>query len=202
MEKLKVVFLIVVGGLVLLALFQSFILANKDKTEEQKYSLIRKYNDFEIRFYPPANLATISSNAKSYSDLSGPGFRKLAGYIFGGNEGNKNIAMTAPVQMDINDTASSMSFVMPSNYSLADLPKPNDQSVRISKTAEEYAAVITFNGYASDKEIKLYSEKLDSLLQVNNIKHLGNFRFYGYDPPYKPINRRNEIVVTVDWQGK
>ena len=202
MEKLKVIFIIVVGGLVLVALFQSFIAANKGETEEQRYSLIRRYNDFEIRFYPSANLATISSNAKSYSDLSGPGFRKLAGYIFGGNEENKNIAMTAPVQMNINDTASSMSFVMPSNYSLADLPKPNDQSVRISKTVEEYIAVITFDGYASDKEIKLYSKKLESLLQANSIKHKGNFRFYGYDPPYKAINRRNEIVVTVDWSEK
>ena len=88
-----------------------------NKTEEQKYSLVRKYDDFEIRFYPSATVASIRSDAKTYRELAGPGFQKLAGYIFGGNEANAKISMTAPVQMDINDTGSTMSFVMPSDPS-------------------------------------------------------------------------------------
>ena len=43
------------------------------------------------------SIATINSDAKTYRDLSGPGFRKLAGYIFGGNEANAKISMTSPV---------------------------------------------------------------------------------------------------------
>jgi hypothetical protein len=42
-----------------------------NKTEEQKHSIIRKYKDFEIRFYPSATIVTINSNAKTYRDLSG-----------------------------------------------------------------------------------------------------------------------------------
>jgi hypothetical protein len=172
------------------------------KTEEQKYSLVRKYKDFEIRFYPSATVATINSSAKTYRDLSGPGFQKLAGYIFGGNEANTKISMTTPVQMDINDSVSTMSFVMPSAYSKENLPKPNDPGVRIKNTSDEYVAVIRFGGYASDADMKLYSEKLQNLLKENGITSVGNYRFLGYNPPFQPIGRRNEIIVTVDWKEK
>ena len=172
-----------------------------NKTEEQKYSLVRKYKDFEIRFYPSATIATINSNAKTYRDLSGPGFRKLAGYIFGGNEANIKISMTAPVQMDINDSVSTMSFVMPSAYKKENLPKPNDPNVHIKNTADEYVAVIRFGGYASDKDLKFYSEKLQNLLKENRITSFGNYRFLGYNPPFQFIGRKNEIIVSVEWGG-
>jgi len=125
---------IIIAGIVLIVLFvlfQSFISMPGNKTEEQKYSIVRKYKDFEIRFYPSAIVATINSNAKTYKELSGPGFQKLAGYIFGGNEANTKISMTTPVQMDINDSVSTMSFVMPSSYTKENLPKPNDPGVII-----------------------------------------------------------------------
>jgi hypothetical protein len=199
---MKVIIIFVIATIVLIVLFQSFIIMPTNKTEEQKYSLVRKYKDFEIRFYPSATIATISSNAKTYRDLSGSGFRKLAGYIFGGNETNTRISMTAPVQMDINDSASTMSFVMPSSYNESNLPKPNDPNVVIKSTADEYVAVIRFGGYASDKDLKFYSEKLQNLLKENGIRSFGNFRFLGYNPPYQFIGRRNEIIVAVDWKEK
>lgn len=171
-----------------------------NKTEEQKYSIIRKYDDFEIRFYPSATIATISSDAKTYRELSGPGFQKLAGYIFGGNEANKKIAMTTPVRMDINDSASSMSFVMPSVYTKDNLPKPNDPGVQIKTTTEEFVAAIRFGGFASDKDLKFYSEKLQNLLKQNGISTSGNYRFLGYNPPFQLFGRRNEIIVAVDWK--
>ena len=186
----------------IIVLFQSFTLMPINKTEEQKYSLVRKYNDFEIRFYPSATLATINSIAKTYRDLSGPGFQKLAGYIFGGNEANTKISMTSPVQMDINDSVSTMSFVMPSAYTKENLPKPNDPGVRIINTSDEYVAVIRFGGYASDKDLKLYTEKLQNLLKENGITAIGNYRFLGYNPPFQFIGRRNEVIVAVDWKEK
>jgi hypothetical protein len=171
-----------------------------NKTEAQKFSLVRQYEDFEIRFYPSATIATINSNAKTYRDLSGPGFQKLAGYIFGGNEANTKISMTTPVQMDINDSVSTMSFVMPSAYTKENLPKPNDPGVQIKNTADEYVAAIRFGGYASDEDLKFYSEKLQNLLKENGIIPRGNYRFMGYNSPYQFVGRRNEIIVTVDWQ--
>ena len=200
MKKMKVIIVFIIVFIVLFVLFQSFTTLTKNKTEEQKHSLIRKYKDFEIRFYPSATIATINSNAKTYRDLSGPGFQKLAGYIFGGNEANKKISMTSPVQMDINDSVSTMSFVMPSAYTKESLPKPNDRNVHIINTADEYVAVIRFGGYASDEDLKFYSEKLQNLLKENGITSFGNYRFLGYNPPFQFIGRRNEIIVAVEWK--
>ena len=193
--------MIILAVVVLLTLLlQSFILMSTNRTEEQRYSIIQKYKDFEIRFYPSATIATINSNAKTYRDLSGPGFRKLAGYIFGGNEANIKISMTSPVHMDVNDSVSTMSFVMPSAYTKENLPKPNDPNVQIKNTADEYVAVIRFGGYASDKDLKFYSEKLQNLLKDNGIASFGNYRFLGYNPPFQFIGRRNEIIVSVEWR--
>jgi hypothetical protein len=197
---MKAFIIILTVVILLIVLFQSFIIMPLNKTEEQKHSLVRKYKDFEIRFYPSATIATINSGAKTYKELSGPGFRILAGYIFGGNEANTKISMTTPVQMDINDSVSTMSFVMPSSYTKESLPKPNDHKVRIMNTADEYVAVIRFGGYASDEDLKFYSEKLQNLLKENGITSFGNYRFLGYNPPFQFIGRRNEIIVAVDWR--
>jgi hypothetical protein len=197
--KMKII-CIVILGIGLIILFQSNIIMSTNKTEEQKYTLVKTYDDFEIRFYPPATIATISSSAKTYKELASPGFQKLAGYIFGDNKAKEKISMTSPVHMDINDTASKMSFVMPSSYTLESLPKPIDPTVLISESASEYVAVIKFSGFASDKDINYYSKKLQTLLLQNNITSFGNYRFYGYNPPYQLVNRRNEIVVGVKWK--
>jgi len=197
--KVLIIFVVFIVSIIL---FQSSIIMPKNKTEEQKYSLVRKYNHFEIRFYPSATIATIHSDAKTYRDLSGPGFQKLAGYIFGGNESNTKISMTTPVQMDVNDSVSTMSFVMPSAFTKENLPKPNDPNVKIKSTSEEYVAVIRFGGYASDKDLKFHSEKLQNLLKENGITSFGNYRFLGYNPPFQFIGRRNEIIVAVDWRDK
>ena len=181
-------------------LFQSFTIMASNTTEEQKYKVVRTYEDFEIRFYPSAVMATITSDAKTYNELSGRGFQKLAGYIFGGNESNMSIAMTSPVHMDVNDAGSTMSFVMPSEYSAKSLPRPKDPAVRIMNTEDEYVAAIRFGGFATDQDRKYYTEKLKNLLKEHSITALGHYRLLGYDPPYQMTDRRNEIVVTVQWK--
>lgn len=171
-----------------------------NRTEQQKYRVVRKDKDFEIRFYPSATFATIQSNAKSYRELANSGFRKLAGYIFGGNEANRNISMTSPVHIDVNDSVSSMSFVMPSDFDRTNLPKPKDPTVKIVTTSDEYVAAIRFGGYATDKDLKHYEEKLKDLLSKKEIKTFGHYRYLGYNPPYQIFGRRNEVIVSVDWK--
>ena len=197
---MKTIFIITAIAIFIVIIFQSYTLMSANKTEEQKYTVILKDKDFEIRFYPSATVATINSDAKTYKELSGPGFRKLAGYIFGGNETNTSISMTAPVHMDINDSVSSMSFVMPSLYNEENLPKPNDPNVHIHKTADEYVAVIQFGGFASGKDLKFYSDKLHEILAEKGLTSYGNARFLGYNPPFQLIDRRNEIIVSVNWK--
>jgi len=170
------------------------------QTETQPYRIVKTEKDFEIRLYPPATMARVSMNAATYKELSSSGFRKLASFIFGGNNDEKSIAMTTPVHMDINDSLSSMSFVMPANYDKDNLPKPNDSSITISTAPEEYVAAIQFGGYANDKEIKKQATKLETALNASGIKYYGNFRFLGYDAPYQFLGRKNEVIVTVQWE--
>ena len=107
--------------------------------------------------------------------------------------------MTSPVHMDIKNSGSSMSFVMPSSFRKENLPNPDDPDIKIEKTEDEYVAAIRFSGYASDEDIRTYSEMLKKLLTDKGIKFYGDFRYLGYDPPYKFIGRRNEIIVSVKW---
>ncbi len=167
--------------------------------EKQKYRLVKAEKGFEIRYYPEATLATVYTKANSYKQISTPGFRKLAGFIFGGNKSNTKIAMTSPVHMDINDSLSAMSFVMPSKYEGTPLPVPNDANVKLEKSTAEYVAVIKFGGYANDSVINKYTVKLEALLKEKGISYQGNFKYLGYNPPYQFIARKNEIIVSVKW---
>ena len=110
------------------------------------------------------------------------------------------LAMTSPVQMDINDSASTMSFVLPSKYNEQSLPGPNDSRVKLEKSQAEYVAVLKFGGYANDEMIGRYSEKLRKAPENKGISYSGNFRFLGYNPPYQFLGRKNEIIVSVNWQ--
>lgn len=183
----------------LLVIIQFFTINGMAKTEEQKYRVVHTDGELEIRFYPPAILATVYSDADSYKKLSYPGFRKLAGYIFGDNETDTKISMTSPVHMEFNSSGSSMSFVMPSSFDMENLPKPDDSDVILENTKDMYVAVVKFKGYASDEKISEYSEKLKNKLDEKGIEYYGSFRYLGYDPPFKPVGRRNEIMVSVEW---
>ena len=196
---MKSMWIVLIVLTVVFIAFQSFMSISNSNIEKQQYRVVKAEKGFELRYYPPATFATVKSSAKSYRELSGSGFRKIAGYIFGDNESSTKIAMTSPVHMDINEKESSMSFVMPSNYDVKSLPKPNDARVEIHQTPGEYAAVIEFGGFANDASIRKHAEELKQLLDEKGIKTIGNFRYLGYNPPYQIIARKNEIVVAVEW---
>lgn len=186
--------------LLILIIFQSFMAISTGKIEKQQYQVIKIEDDFEIRFYPPATFATIQSNAKSYRELGSSGFRKIAGYIFGNNESSSKIEMTSPVHMDISNEGSSMSFVMPSEYNMNNLPRPNDANVKLHETKGEYVAAISFGGFANDASIKKYAAQLEKSLDQKGVKTNGHFRYLGYNPPYQLIGRKNEVIVAIEWK--
>ncbi len=199
---MKIALIIIVIIAVLFIAFQIYITMATGKTETQQYNIIQTEKDFEIRFYPSTTMAMITSSAKTYKELGSSGFSKLASYIFGGNTEKKQIAMTSPVHMDISDTMSSMSFVMPANYNKDNLPLPNNSDVRITTAPDEYVAAITFGGFASQEKIKKQTDLLENTLKEKHISYYGNFRFLGYNPPYQLFGRKNEIIVAVHWDKK
>ena len=193
------IFLITAGILILLfVMFQIYTTMSIHKTETQAYKVIRVEKNFEIRYYPMAMMAMISSTSKSYRDLGSSGFGKLAKYIFGGNDEKKQIAMTSPVHMDVGDTTSTMAFVLPSGYNERNLPKPNDSSVSIRASEPEFVAVVKFGGFASTDRINKHIAILQESLKEKGLSHHGNFRFLGYNPPYQLFGRRNEVIVALN----
>lgn len=186
-------FLLLIAGLTVTILSTQLYISMA--TETQTYNVIRSGKDFEIRFYPQATIASITTVATNYSALGNSGFKKLAGYIFGGNSGKQKIAMTSPVYMQVNDSASTMSFVMPAQFNKDSLPLPNDSTVSIETTSDEYVAAIRFGGFANEKRIREYTTKLENALKANKITYHGFFRLLAYNPPYQLFGRRNEIIV-------
>jgi hypothetical protein len=196
---MKLVYLFIGLGLVFIV-FQSFRSISASKVEKQKYRVVKIEEGFEIRFYPKAMFATIQSSGTNYKQVASSGFRKLAVYIFGGNDQSKSIAMTAPVRMEMSEKGSAMSFVMPDKYDASSLPKPKDATVQIKESKESYEAVIAFGGYANDEKINEYSNKLVALLNMKGIKIIGGYNFLGYNAPFEFFGRKNEISIPIEWK--
>ena len=79
---------IMIYGLVLLAPlfvgFQIYTTVSTSNTEIRPYDVLHGEESFEIRYYPPVNMATVVT--KGDFDNRNGNFGVLAGYIFGGNE--------------------------------------------------------------------------------------------------------------------
>lgn len=178
--------------------FQIYTTMTTSKTESQPYSVVKVEKTFEIRYYPAAVMAKITSTSSSYRDLGYSGFSMLAQYIFGGNSEHKQIAMTSPVHMDIGDSMSTMSFVMPSSYQKDSLPKPNNADIVIETTEPEYVAVITFGGFGGTASINKHKALLEDALKDKGLTYYGNFRYLGYNPPYQLFGRKNEVIVALN----
>lgn len=192
--------LIVIGIIALIiVIIQIYTSMATNKSESQAYKVIQTEKEFEIRYYPTATMAMVTSDVKSYKELGNTGFRKLAGYIFGGNKDQKQIAMTSPVHMDIGDSVSTMSFVMPAGYNQDNLPIPNNSDVTISTSPDEYVAAIQFGGFSSNENIKHQTAMLENALKEKHISYYGHFRYLGYNPPYQLFGRRNEVIVSINY---
>jgi hypothetical protein len=189
--KLWAIITIVVSVILIGFIFYSFKV--KD-IEMPKYRVIKKLGEVEIREYPSLILAQTSLKKSDYDQEGSNGFRTVAGYIFGGNQSQQKIAMTAPVIMKMGDSAS-MSFVMPIEYNMQDLPTPSNNQVKLIQENSKILAVIRFGGYSSTDKIKKYADQLYSELKSNKLETRGELLFMGYNAPWDVTNRRNEVAI-------
>ena len=136
--------------------------------------------------------------AKSYDENSSMGFRRVAGYIFGGNEQGQKIAMTSPVMMEMGEQTE-VSFVMPKQYEMDALPNPNNPQVKIAKQEERTLAVLRFGGYSNDDKITEKAQELRSLLLKEGIAFEDQLIYMGYNAPWDFIGRRNEVAFELKW---
>lgn len=193
---MRIAIILILTAMAIITFVQVFGQSTNNKTEQQAYRLIHKEGPIEFRYYPPALYASVDVHG-NYRETSGNGFRQLAGYIFGSNQQNQKIAMTAPVRMENQDDGYTMSFVMPSALTMDRLPKPMNPDIELSETGERYTASITFGGWASDEKIEYYRKELFDYLNSKGFTYDPRFEYLGYNPPFQLTNRRNEIMVEV-----
>lgn len=180
-------------------------------TEEPAYTVERRIGDVEIRSYGPRIAAQTAVDADEDAARN-EGFRRLAGYIFGGNTTKAKIAMTAPVAQQNEKIAMTapvateraadgqwvIRFFMPSEYSLESLPTPNDSRVHLVTVPPDRVAVLRFAGMLTNRAVASRTGELLKLLRDNGIEPAGEPMGWFYDPPWTvPLLRRNEVVVSI-----
>jgi hypothetical protein len=158
--------------------------------ESQPFTVVQKYENFEVRFYPSVAMVETESSPGSTQN-----FRKLFQYLSGANETRLKIAMTTPVHMEQTEGKEKMAFVLPRN--LEQPPNPQNESLKIIQSKEGYFAAIPYGGYSNPSKVQYYTQLLLQALNKNNIRPIGNAVELGYNSPYKFFNRQNEIIIAV-----
>jgi hypothetical protein len=163
--------------------------------EEPVFELAKQEGAFEVRIYPALVAAQVSVNG-TRSEAVNAGFRLLADYIFGNNQGKQKIAMTAPVMQTQTDGAWTVQFVMPKTYTLQTLPTPNNAQVRLVQLPPKRFAVLRFSGLASEADIAEKTTALNAFIDKHQLRRAGAPTLARYNPPWTPwFMRRNEIMI-------
>lgn len=205
----------------LLALLVGFLgMESAMAIEEPKYEVRTSQAPFELRHYAPTLIAQTIVEG-DMDAASNKGFRLIADFIFGnnlaaGSEQAAKIAMTAPVTVEPQSSKIAMTapvtiepqlgsaqqwrvhFVMPSQYTLADIPKPKNSAVTLHELPSKYFVVHRYSGFNTEARVQ---EKTDDALawaKQQSLKVVGTPQLSRYDPPWTlPMFRRNEIMVEV-----
>lgn len=184
-------------------------------TEEPNFTILNQTEDFELRRYEPQIVAQtwVTGDQK---EAGNKGFKILADYIFGNNTApsgdsskismtspvkmqpqtgeSKKIAMTAPVAMQEQDGKWRVRFVMPSQYTMQTLPKPNNSEVSIIEVPAKTYGVIKFSGLTGEEKVAEKTTQLENWMQ--NLEIVGTPEMARYNPPWTlPFMRRNEIMI-------
>jgi hypothetical protein len=194
--------------------------------EEPSFKVTSKAGTFEIRQYAPMLVAETMVEG-DMDEASNRGFRKIADYIFGNNQsaqsGNaakiamtapvtlepqsEKIAMTAPVTMSAANSDAVMTasnkwrvhFVMPSQYTLANIPQPKNADVKLREIPGKIFAVNSYTGLNTQARVQSKTDELSAWVLAQKMKPLSSPQLSRYDPPWTlPMFRRNEIMIEIE----
>ena len=174
--------------------------------EEPEYFIVKKTDVYEVRQYKNRTVAEVTYGEED------SGFRVLFDYISGANKGSKEVEMTIPVtqskEIDMTvpvtqsttDGKMSMRFFLPMQYSKQNAPEPNDERVRIIDLPAEYFAVISYSGFASDRNFEEHYMELKAALDKDGMVIKGPPIKATYNSPFTlPFLRRNEAMYPLEW---
>ena len=194
-------------------------------TEEPQYDVRISQAPFELRHYAPILIAETVVNG-DMDAASSKGFRLIADYIFGnnlaaGSQQAAKIAMTAPVTMEPQSSKIAMTapvtaeplsgeasiadatqwrihFVMPSQYAMTTIPKPNNSAVTLRELPRQYMVVHRYTGFNTMARVQEKTNETLAWAKQQSLKVIGAPQLSRYDPPWTlPLFRRNEIMVEV-----
>lgn len=180
--------------------------------EQPKYTVLKDYgDDIEMRQYDGYIIAETEVAAANADQAGNLAFKRLSGYIFGGNRSKQSLAMTAPVsqaksekiemtapvnQVRTSDGVWLVSFVMPKSYTLETLPVPNDPEVYFKTVPARKVMAIRFSGRWTETSFTQHESKLLAAVKKNGLKSIGSPWTARYDPPLLPgFMRRNEVMI-------
>ncbi len=180
--------------------------------EQAKYAIVQTDRDFEIRDYAPAIAAEVDVTGDR-RDAIRAGFKMIADYIFGNNHSGDKVAMTAPVIQEQQSQTIAMTapviqqgnglswkvrFIMPSQYTLETLPKPNNAAVTIVELPTKRFAVIRFSGVPDNEDLQEESDKLAAWIKDQKLTATGSPVYAFYNPPWTlPFLRHNEVLMEI-----
>ena len=178
--------------------------------EEPAYKVVSTAGDYEVRHYAPMMVAQVLVDG-DMDAASSKGFRLIADYIFGNNQSaqtasSAKIAMTAPVTAEPQTAELDMQtankwlihFVMPSQYTLENIPKPKNDAVSLRQIPEKHFVVFKYSGFNTTAKIQHLTEETISWAKGKGMQIVGAPRLSRYDPPWTlPMFRRNEIMIEV-----
>jgi hypothetical protein len=207
--------IVVVGGL----FFISKILLGSAAMayEEPKFTLVKKEGNFELRRYEEHIVAEAIVEG-DFKEAGGKGFRLLFNYISGNNRSRQKVKMTAPVSQEtvsekiemtvpvsLERTGEkwSITFLMPSRFTLETLPEPLEPNVRLRRVPPRLVAVLRYSGTWSERRYEDKKRELIDLLNRYGFKPIGNPILARYNSPFSLwFLRRNEVIIEVEQDSK
>jgi len=113
---------------------------------------------------------------------------------------SETLAMTAPVHVTKHGARSyTISFNMPATRTLASLPAPNDENVRLERRPRRRVAVLRYRGRYDGASVARKCTELLARVRSAGLGYRGSPEFAGYDPPSTlPFLRRNEVWVELE----
>lgn len=181
------------------------------RVEQARYDVVERDGRFEIRDYAPHIVAEVEVPG-SRKDAIREGFQQIADYIFGNNQVNEKVAMTAPVLQQSSERIAMTApvlqegegnrwrvrFVMPASYSMDELPRPENPAVRLVAVPGERMAAIRFPGLANRKLLDRKTAALKAWLKARSLTLTGEPVYAFYNPPWTlPPLRRNEVLIPI-----
>lgn len=183
---MKIRFVLIVNIIALFLISQFYLANSSSQTEDRStFKVLYTCKNYEIRKYNNTALEAINSIAYRFKEYSRKDIKNRERFgmwdIKAANRANFSSSLVG------------QNISKPGIYTAENLATTH---------SEVYLAAITFDGFAFEKDIKIYAKTMAMALRKSNIRHFGNFHFVGYNSRFQFFKRKNEVLVHINYTKK